>query len=104
MTKKAPGMLKRDRRRWFTLHEDGAILYYTGPDLDDMKGSLNVARLVPDDIKLDPDSSGGMFGYTIRTPQRLWQFYCETESQRKAWRKNIIAVINSLSDVPVSGK
>jgi hypothetical protein len=33
LLKKAPGMLSKDRRRWFVLHEDGELSYHTGaPD------------------------------------------------------------------------
>ena len=104
LKKKGPGMFKRDRRRWFALHEDGSFLYYTGPDLADMKGSLNVSSVGAADVALLDDDAQHANAFTVQTPQRLWTFYCETESQRRAWKKNILAVSNELNGITPSGK
>ena len=55
------------------------------------------------DVVLLDDEAQQPYAFTVQTPQRLWTFYCETESQRKAWKKNIIAVSNELNGV-ASGK
>jgi hypothetical protein len=57
LTKKGPGMLKRDRRRWFVLYEDGELHYFSSPDLSERKGLLLVNGLQPAAFQV-PLSSG----------------------------------------------
>ena len=47
LVKKPPSQLlgQKERRRWFVLHEDGELCYYTKPDLEVQKGSLSIAGL-----------------------------------------------------------
>jgi hypothetical protein len=42
------------------------------------------------------------YGINITTPHRVWQLWSETESQCRAWKKNLDAVAKKAGAVAIS--
>jgi hypothetical protein len=69
---------------------------YAGPEATDRKGSLTVDGLNTSDVVLESD--GGKPVIKVKTPQRLWTLFPDSEGQSKAWKKNLEVIIKKLSD------
>lgn len=100
LTKHKHGMLKQDRMRWFVLHASGEVHYFTGPDLTSHKGMFSVKDLAESDIEQVGFREVAKYCLNVRTPQRLWVFSSDADSQAKAWKKNLLQVIHALQEEP----
>lgn len=94
LVKKPGGAVGRHHRRWFVLHEDGEVNYYASPELTHQNGSFSVRGIGEGAVELLGFLEVGKYGLTIKTQKRLWHLSAPSDGQCKAWRKNLVSVIN----------
>lgn len=98
LTKHKRGIMRQDRRRWFVLHENGEVHYFTAPDLQSHKGMISLRGI--DAFHIEAFCGGflqvGQYGLSIQTPGRLWELSCDNGAQATAWKKNLLNVIHNM--------
>jgi len=98
LTKKAPGLFKQSKMRYFMLFDNGEVHYFTNSDMLEHKGMITVSGLATSNIIFHGIIKPGEYAFTIKTELREWYFTSDNESQCRAWKKNLDATIKKIPD------
>jgi hypothetical protein len=92
------------RRRWFSLGDDGRLLYFQDNTCIVPLGFINLldATLVDKDHKGEDDRNT----VTIKARSRIWKIHFETATERIEWHgdiQSVIDIVNISTQPPLSG-
>lgn len=66
--------------------------YYVKPDLAEPKGCVQLRGLDESAVVAEGFVEVGKYGLHIQTKDRMYQFYTDSDSSCKAWKKNLVNV------------
>ena len=80
--------------RWFVLHDDAQLHYFVDNSLQMHKGTIDLKGVAPEHImRLKPRSLDD-FTFVIKAPGRDWQLNPGSDDAWRAWRKQLLKVVN----------